>query len=538
MVENICIDDNFFEMGGNSISAAYVAYKLGINMKLLYSFPTPLKLQSALRRKIGLSIGIARIDAKLRADSGETNESALLDDSGTMSDPESKPHRRLLGTLSNSSNGNPVKYLKRDSCVCSDIKDLNFSCFWNSDFLHTACSFNRCNKTMHVGKCEEENLSQIVRYQQSSGERPGCIQELWKVYMESCVDASPLVVFKGSNVYLFIGSHSHKFVCIEAKRGFVLWEAKLDGRVECSAAVLDNFSQVVVGCYQGNIYFLQFSDGSICWKFHTHGEVKSQPVVDKQRHLVWCGSYDHNLYALDYKNYCCILKLPCGGSIFGSPAIDKIQEKLFVASTSGRVTAISLKALALAERWIHDLEVPIFGSLSIHSLSGNIICCLVDGSVVALDTDGSIIWKANTGGPIFAGPCISDTLSSQVLVCSRDGSIYSFELEKGKLLWKYDIGQPIISSAYVDESMLLVDDGSTLSDRLVCVCTSSGSIIVLCISCLDATGVTSQHMVREFSRLDVEGDIFSSPIMIGGRIFFGCRDDYVYCVGVECNKSM
>lgn len=42
-----------------------------------------------------------------------------------------------------------------------------------------------------------------------------------------------------------------------------------------------------------------------------------------------------------------------------------------------------------------------------------------------------------------------------------------------------------------------------------------------------------KHMVQEFARLKLEGDIFSSPIMIGGLIFVGCRDDYLHCVAIE-----
>ncbi|KAJ0014276.1 hypothetical protein Pint_20852 [Pistacia integerrima] len=94
--------------------------------------------------------------------------------------------------------------------------------------------------------------------------------------------------------------------------------------------------------------------------------VKCQPVVDLPRQLIWvisvdivlvyplvgfaaclimcrCGSHDRNLYALHYRNHCCVYKLQCGGSIFGSPAIDEVHETLYVSSTSGRVTAISVK---------------------------------------------------------------------------------------------------------------------------------------------------------------------------------------------------
>ena len=62
--------------------------------------------------------------------------------------------------------------------------------------------------------------------------------------------------------------------------------------------------------------------------------------------------------------------------------------------------------------------------------------------------------------------------------------------------------------------------------RLICVCTSSGSIVVLRIK-LDC------NEVEDFGRLDIDGDIFSSPMFICGSIFVGCRDDYVYCLKIE-----
>lgn len=44
---------------------------------------------------------------------------------------------------------------------------------------------------------------------------------------------------------------------------------------------------------------------------------------------------------------------------------------------------------------------------------------------------------------------------------------------------------------------------------------------------------TQKLDVEEFARLDLQGEVFSSPVMIGGRIFVGCRDDFVYCIDVK-----
>lgn len=40
---------------------------------------------------------------------------------------------------------------------------------------------------------------------------------------------------------------------------------------------------------------------------------------------------------------------------------------------------------------------------------------------------------------------------------------------------------------------------------------------------------------QEIACLRLPGDNFSSPVMIGGIIFVGCRDDFVYAVNLFLN---
>ncbi|KAL8204386.1 hypothetical protein R6Q57_010009 [Mikania cordata] len=494
MVENIINNDDFFTIGGDSISAAHTCHKLGINMKLLYTFATPLKLATALldpKVALGPRLEMEVFGGGLQLPKGNDEETY-------------KP----LGRLSSKFGEPDAENCPRKVCkVDSDLSANNMTSF----------AISRCNKVMFG---ENHNISKS--FQETWRNEPtGFITNLWKVHMESCVDASPLIVVRENDMFVYIGSHSHKFTCVNASRhvGFVQWEVQLEGRVECSAAILGDFSVVVVGCYMGKIYFLNSLDGSIGWTFQTGGEVKSQPVVDRQRHLVWCGSYDHGLYALDYLSYRCVYKLDCGGSIYGSPAINEVDERLYFAPTNGCLTTLSLKAVPFSVLWRHDLGAPIFGSLSINHNNGNVICCLVNGHVVAVDENGSILWRAR---PIFAGPSLSHVLYNQAVICSRDGGVYSFGLDTGNLLWKHDLRDPISSSAYIDEN---------LQDRLMCVCSSSGSIVVLRVKFLD-----DGQSVEELGRLDMEGGIFSSPVMIGGRIFVGCRDDYLHCLGIQIGQ--
>ncbi|XAR54259.1 hypothetical protein NMG60_11029310 [Bertholletia excelsa] len=319
MVEMVSDNDDFFVMGGNSISAAHVSHKLGIDMRLLYVFPSPLGLQMALLEKESLSNMDAKTEVNLEHDESVLSFLDRKRDFYTYD-----PHERLLSK----SDDYPAKWPKLDFDSHGNSKGISIGDGypWDSYSIDVPCSFSRCNKVIH-GADEGNTFSQTKLSFEIPRNQGVAIRELWKVHMESCVDASPLIVLKDRNIFLFIGSHSYKFLCINAKSGLIQWGTKLEGRIECSAAILGNFSQVVVGCYKGNIYFLDFDAGTILWTFQTCGEVKSQPAVDKTRHLVWCGSHDHNLYALDYRNYCCVFKVPCGGSIYGSPAIDEMGKK-------------------------------------------------------------------------------------------------------------------------------------------------------------------------------------------------------------------
>ncbi|XP_022632213.1 putative acyl-activating enzyme 19 isoform X3 [Vigna radiata var. radiata] len=518
MIEKVCDDDDFFMMGGNSLSAAHVAYSLGIDMRFLYYYPSALKLCMALLQKKGSCTLHNSLDFCLQINTDRQDNHISINHTENSNPPESR-----MTSKDNNDVPFPSKRLKRCLTDVTSWGDESFP--WYSPSL-LSFSLNRCNKVLHKGQQEVIDMHQNTWSADIRRGNRGHMKDFWKVYMESCVDASPLLVFKGTHIYLFIGSHSHKFLCINARSGSVQWEIKLEGRIESTAAIVSDFSQVVVGCYMGKIYFLDFLNGHICWIFQTSGEVKSQPVVDKRRQLIWCGSHDHNLYALDYKKHCCVFKLPCGGSIYGSPAIDEARDLLYVASTGGRLTAISLSAFPFTILWLNELEVPVFGSLAV-AYNGTVvfffrfllvICCLVDGHVVALSPNGSIVWK--------------------VLVCSRSGSVYSFKLEEGDLLWEYNVGHPITASAYVDEHMLVESDASNSSDRLICICSSSGGIHLLRVNMnLSKDTYKQRSYVQEFAKLNLAGDIFSSPLMIGGRIFVGCRDDYLHCIALEIPKQ-
>ncbi|KAH9613284.1 hypothetical protein KSS87_001543 [Heliosperma pusillum] len=523
-------NDDFFAFGGDSILAAHAAHKLGVDMRLLYMFPSPSRLQKAVTEKGGT----IEVGYKIMWENLPTNRKEHLLQPSECSTIDFGRARKYSETvLTHSDEHASAKHLKVDTGRYSKtkaVKSISFSA-WESFSELAECSFSRCNKVMHKTNIESDNILETLKVK-IPRDIEGTLREIWRVPMDSCVDASPLVVLKKKEILVFIGSHSHKFVCVDARNGLVRWEMKVEGRIESSAVVDGDFSQVIFGCYQGKLYFVDLMKGTINWTFQTGGEVKSQATVDKCRHLIWCGSHDHNLYGLNYRNHCCIYQVPCGGSIFGSPAIDETREILYVGTTNGRLIAISLTGSHFSLLWSLEVKAPIFGSLSISS-NGNVICCLVSGDVISVSLEGSIIWRSNADGPIFAGPCISMAIGSQALVCSRNGNVYSLDSENGCVLWEYYVGDPITSSGYVDDHIKVVSNPFSPSQRFACICSSSGKILVLLISCITNGSDRPNEVVKKFAEIDLKGDIFSSPVMVAGTIFVGCRDDYLHCLVVE-----
>jgi acyl-CoA synthetase len=210
MIEKVCKDDDFFLMGGNSLSAAHVAHNLGIDMRFLYYYPSPFKLCMALLQKRGSCALHNRLDACLQLSTDSHDKHLSIKHA-----QNSIPLESRMISKGNDDDSFPSKRLKRGSTDVTSAGDESFP--WYCPSVLTS-SYNRCNKVLYKGQPTIIETNQTTLSVNVPRGSRGHMKDFWKVDLESCVDASPMLVFKGSDIYLFIGSHSHKFLCINARR--------------------------------------------------------------------------------------------------------------------------------------------------------------------------------------------------------------------------------------------------------------------------------------------------------------------------------
>ncbi|XP_028300188.1 beta-alanine-activating enzyme isoform X2 [Gouania willdenowi] len=340
----------------------------------------------------------------------------------------------------------------------------------------------------------------------------------WSSDTGRCVDASPVILIRDGTEprsdcgtgSVFIGSHSHRIQALDLSTGIVLWERVLGDRIEASAAVSHCGSLVIVGCYDGCVYFLCAESGETRWTYQTGDAVKCSPAVDPLTGHVIVGSHDGHVYALNPQTRQCIWKCDCSsGAVFSSPHLLPSQRRVFVATLGGRLLCLSLDNGDIL--WAHCGDVPFFSSPT--STSGHILIGSVDGNISCFNSSGEVLWQRLTKGPVFSSPCV--TADQQRLLCgSHDGLLYCLSCADGSDVWVFETTGKVYSTP-------CVFDGSAVgrSGDLVGVASTDGTVWIL--------DGGDGHVLASHT---LSGELFSSPVVWEDSLIVGCRNDFVYCL--------
>ncbi|XP_041791276.1 beta-alanine-activating enzyme isoform X2 [Chelmon rostratus] len=254
-----------------------------------------------------------------------------------------------------------------------------------------------------------ENLQGNALGGRDSGEKGGGdalgLSLSWSSDTGRCVDASPVILVQDRSdqtadegqASVFIGSHSHRIQALDLTDGSLLWERVLGDRIEASAAVSHCGTLVVIGCYDGCVYFLCAASGKTRWMFETGDAVKSCPAVDPLTGLVIVGSHDGHVYALNPKVQQCVWRRHCGGgAVFSSPYLHTSLRQLYAASLGGHLLCLNPDSGEVL--WSLCRDVPFFSSPN--GSSGHVVIGSVDGNICCFSDTGKLVRSRRSISPL------------------------------------------------------------------------------------------------------------------------------------------
>jgi len=164
-----------------------------------------------------------------------------------------------------------------------------------------------------------------------------------------------------------------------------------------------------------------------------------------------------------------------------------------------------------------------------------IIAASIDGSLVRLSRDGSVIWRVAPGGTLHSSPLVMEG-RNLVVIGTGDSHLAAHSLQDGSPLWKAAAGSEIRSTPVSDGSRIFVgtEEGALLAfDPLgveIWRRKTGAPIRSRPLVLHKAILVTSYDaMLSAFSALDgsplgryrADSELYSSPAYHDGRVFFG-----------------
>jgi outer membrane protein assembly factor BamB len=368
---------------------------------------------------------------------------------------------------------------------------------------------------------------------------------------------------------------------------------QLPDRVEAGAVYHPDIDAVLVGCYDGCLYALAAEDGDVLFAVRTGDVVKGAATVHPVTGDVFFGSYDKRVYHVRASE---LQGLVAHGKSSTRPATLRDSEDAAsehaLAPHSLQLDGSISASVALAVGGVIAVSVEERGGGQAGPGSGNGgsgLGTVVTSAAFAASTASSvycisvgerglkpsIVWRTRVGGPVFGSPVLmfaSAAGASVVQWCSlhhdslrllctcADGKLYCLQAGTGATLWTHSTAAPLFStilplSAHCrlgDQSLVVFGghDGvvrclnvstSAPSEQWACTVGSQvfgamspfGSDTVVVATTDGTIRVMTSCSGEVVAKATLPSHVFSSPVAASSVILVGCRDDFVYALGLQ-----
>jgi outer membrane protein assembly factor BamB len=367
---------------------------------------------------------------------------------------------------------------------------------------------------------------------------------------------------------VYFGSDDGNVYAVAAADGRQLWKRKTGGPVAATPAIAGGM--LYIGSYDGKFYALDMHTGAPQWKFTTGGErrfeakglhgmqPKNQTIADPYDvylsspvlggGVVYFGSGDGNVYALDATSGDLKWKFRTGDVVHASPAY--ADGVVFFGSWDSYFYAVD--ARTGVEKWrFHGGEDPVIHNQVGFQSSPAVVNGVVytgcrDSNLYAIDAaTGKEKWHFdNDGSWVNSSPAVTQ---GKVIFGTSDSRLYRvLDAESGKPLVRQQGKAYIFSSPAVAGNLVFI---GVLNGTLEARDLNSGDLVwefqteasrqnrgwVLTADrqynqpLLFWSSWREAPIVGAMQQSGV-GSIFSSPLVVGGVVYFGSADGNMYAL--------
>ena len=386
----------------------------------------------------------------------------------------------------------------------------------------------------------------------------------WKFPTGDRIVSSP--VHKEGVIYF--GGDDGNVYAVDAADGHQLWKHKMGGPVPSTPAIEGD--TLYIGSYDGKFHALDARTGATRWKFSTEGErrfeakglhgfqPKNQTIADAfdvflsspvvARGTVYFGSGDGNVYALDATSGELKWKFRTGDVVHASPAY--AEGALYFGSWDSYFYA--LDADSGKEKWrFHGGEDPVIHNQVGFQSSPAVVRGVVytgcrDSNLYAIDAaTGKEKWRFNNGGSwVISSPAVS---AGKVMFGTSDTALYHMlDAETGKPIAEKQARAYIFSSPSVAGNVVFT---GVLNGTLEARDLDTGDLLwafeTEASKRNDGWALTADRKFNSpmlfwsgwreaptigLDRQNSVGSIYSSPLVVGGVVYFGSTDGSLYAL--------
>lgn len=322
------------------------------------------------------------------------------------------------------------------------------------------------------------------------------ISVLWDINIDAPILSQPAI----DDGRIYFGTFKNVFYCLDINTGEVKWGPTIGGSVYSTPCVDGN--SVYICSWDRKAYCFDKVSGAKKWSFGTELYIFNSPMLFNN--WMFIGSRDERLYCVSPQTGAKLWDIKVG-PVTSTPIVGKTM--IYIGEHEGSVYCVDpLKQSVVWERkneGIIESSIAYSNGRIFFGYTGE-----TNSYFTCLDAkDGRPVWAFKCDPGLWSDPCIG----GGKCYVSVENNLYALDEAKGTLVWSDTLEAGRYSQAVY------------CKDKVYIGTTKNGFIIKD-----SGTGQTTYNLPIKSS--------VRTPAIADRKIFFGCEDGSVYCLGGEEEK--